>query len=257
MTTIASTSPSHRLLPARRAAHRRGPRRPRPGAGLRRHATCSRSSTTTGTGPSSRSSWCRRSPSWASSAATIAGLRLPGPVAGWRPAWSPWSCPAATAASTPSSACSPAWRWARSTCWAARSRSSAGCPAMATLDKIGAFALTEPDHGSDSVGAGDHRPPRRRPLGAQRRQALDRQRQHRRRRRRLGPRRRRRQGQGASSSRRTPDGTLPRRLLRRADHRQDRQAGGLAARRHPARRAGAGWTTSSPRPTRSATPPGC
>ena len=44
-------------------------------------------------------------------------------------AWSPWRCPAATAASTPSWACRTAWRWARSTCSARTSRSSAGCPA--------------------------------------------------------------------------------------------------------------------------------
>ena len=43
---------------------------------------------------------------------------------------------------------------------------------------------------------GNHRPPGRRPLGAQRRQAVDRQRQHRARGDRLGPGRRRRQGQG-------------------------------------------------------------
>ena len=41
-------------------------------------------------------------------------------------------------------------------------------PGMATLDLIGAFALTEPDHGSDSVAPRDHRPPRRRLLGAER-----------------------------------------------------------------------------------------
>ena len=69
-------------------------------------------------------------------------------------------------------------------------------PAMATLDKIGAFALTEPNHGSDSVALettvrrdGDDARP-------QRGQALDRQREHRRRRRGVGARRRRRPGQG-------------------------------------------------------------
>ncbi len=50
-------------------------------------------------------------------------------------------------------------------------------PAMAKLEKIGSFALTEPEHGSDSVALETTRPPRRRPLGAQRHQALDRQRQ--------------------------------------------------------------------------------
>jgi glutaryl-CoA dehydrogenase len=62
-------------------------------------------------------------------------------------------------------------------------------PAMARLEKLGAFALTEPDHGSDSVALettarrdGDR-------VRDRRRQALDRQRQPRRRHRRLGPRR--------------------------------------------------------------------
>ena len=130
-------------------------------------------------------------------------------------------------------------------------------PAMATLDKIGAFALTEPDHGSDSVALettvrrdGDT-------LGAQRRQALDRQRA-------ASP-------TSSSSGRATTDDGqvkairrreerrrhLPRRLHRRADHRQDRQARRVAARHHPARRAGAARTTSSPRRTPSATPPAC
>ena len=57
------------------------------------------------------------------------GVRLPGPVASRGGDGDASRCRAATAASTPSSACSPAWRWARSTCSAARSRSSAGCPA--------------------------------------------------------------------------------------------------------------------------------
>ena len=86
--------------------------------------------------------------------------------------------------------------------------------------------------------ARDHRAPRRRHARPQRGQALDRQREHRRRRRGVGARHRRRPGQG----RRRREGSgrrLPRRLHRRGDHRQDRQAGGVAARRDPARRAGA------------------
>ena len=60
-------------------------------------------------------------------------------------------------------------------------------PAMARLDKVGAFA---PDRTRSRLRLrrpGNHRPPRRRPLGAQRRQAVDRQRQHRARRRSSGP----------------------------------------------------------------------
>ena len=46
-------------------------------------------------------------------------------------------------------ACRARWRCTRSGATAARSRSSAGCPAMATGEAIGCFGLTEPDHGSD------------------------------------------------------------------------------------------------------------
>ena len=69
-------------------------------------------------------------------------------------------------------------------------------PALAQLEKIGAFALTEPEHGSDSVALETQRAARRRRLGARRRQALDRQRVDRRRRRRVGPIGRGRPGQG-------------------------------------------------------------
>ena len=50
-------------------------------------------------------------------------------------------------------------------------------PAMARMELIGAFGLTEPEVGSDIArGAADHGPPRRRHLGAQRREEVDRQR---------------------------------------------------------------------------------
>ncbi len=49
-------------------------------------------------------------------------------------------------------------------------------PAMARLEKIGAFGLTEPEHGSDAVGLETSRPPRRRRLRAQRAEEVDRQR---------------------------------------------------------------------------------
>ena len=60
-------------------------------------------------------------------------------------------------------------------------------PPMARLDEIGAFALTEPAHGSDAVVAGDLRASRWRHLGHQRPEAVDRQRHDRRRGRGLGP----------------------------------------------------------------------
>ena len=69
-------------------------------------------------------------------------------------------------------------------------------PRMAQLDKIGAFALTEPTHGSDSVAL---ETTARRDGDAwvhQRREEVDRQRHDRRRRRGVGPRRGRRPGQG-------------------------------------------------------------
>ena len=66
-------------------------------------------------------------------------------------------------------------------------------PALAAVDKLGAFALTEPDHGSDVVRLATRA--RRAPGGGwtlHGLQTLDRQRHRRRPRRRLGPRRRRR-----------------------------------------------------------------
>ena len=97
-------------------------------------------------------------------------------------------------------------------------------PGMAKLEKIGAFALTEPKHGSDSRRAGD--PPGRRPLDPQRRGAVDRERQHRPRGDRLGP------GGGCGKVK----GFIVRKTTRgasgglhgRTDDRKDRQAGHLA-----------------------------
>ena len=69
-------------------------------------------------------------------------------------------------------------------------------PPMARLEKIGAFALTEPSHGSDSIAleTSARRDGDEWVLDGQ--QAVDRQRHHRRRGGRLGPRHRRREGQG-------------------------------------------------------------
>lgn len=81
----------------------------------------------------------------------------------------------------------------------------------------------------------DDGPPRRRPLGPRRRQAVDRQRLGMRPDRRVGARRRRRRG------RFRPGGAAGGRRLRRAgDHRQDEQPRGLADPHPPRRRAGAG-----------------
>ena len=47
-------------------------------------------------------------------------------------------------------------------------------PDLAACTKLGAFALTEPDHGSDAVRTVHHARSRRRPLRPRRRQTLDR-----------------------------------------------------------------------------------
>ena len=97
-------------------------------------------------------------------------------------------------------------------------------PPMARLEKIGAFALTEPDHGSDSVALetsarrdGDHWVLN----GAE---EVDRQRHHRRRRRGVGPRRRGRPGQGI------PRGERHAGLQGQEDRAQGLVARGLAGR---------------------------
>ena len=94
-------------------------------------------------------------------------------------------------------------------------------PAMADLDAIGAFALTEPDHGSDAVRLETRGPRGRRRVRDRRPQALDRQRDDRRRRdrvraRRGGPRRRLPRGEGHAG------------LRGHGDDRQDRAARRLA-----------------------------
>ena len=72
-------------------------------------------------------------------------------------------------------------------------------PDLVACTKLGAFALTEPDHGSDVVRLATTARRDGDALGPRRRQALDRPGHPRRRRRRLGPRRRR-QGRRPSSS---------------------------------------------------------
>ena len=104
-------------------------------------------------------------------------------------------------------------------------------PAMAELDKIGAFALTEPEHGSDSVALETSARRDGRRVGAGRRQALDRQRIGGRRDRGVGARHRGRAGQGL------PGRGRQRRLHRHDHDRQGRLAGHLAGRHHARGRA--------------------
>ena len=106
-------------------------------------------------------------------------------------------------------------------------------PAMADLDAIGAFALTEPDHGSDAVHLETSARAGRRRLRARRPQALDRQRDDRRRRDRVGARRGR-------ARRRLPGREGHAGLQRHGDDRQDRAARRLAGRHRARRRARAG-----------------
>ena len=124
---------------------------------------------------------------------------------------------------------------ARSPCWAPRSRSSAGCRRWRGCEKIGAFALTEPDHGSDSVALETTARRDGDAVGHRRRQELDRQRQHRRRRGRVGARRRGRPGQGLP-------GREGHARLRRARSIEGKGVGarGLAGRDHARRRPRAG-----------------
>ena len=89
-------------------------------------------------------------------------------------------------------------------------------PPMARCEKIGAFGLTEPNHGSDAVML-ETREARWRRVRYRRREALDRQRLLRGRHRYLGPRRRGR-------CRRLPRREGHARSLHRGHHRQDLQA---------------------------------
>ena len=82
-------------------------------------------------------------------------------------------------------------------------------PEMARLQKLGAFALTEPDHGSDSVALETTATPGWRLVPAQRRQAVDRKREPGRRRRGLGTRARTARSTGSWSRR---DRTATRRM---------------------------------------------
>ena len=130
-------------------------------------------------------------------------------------AWWTWSSPAATAASR--SSCVVQSGLAMKTiddARAPRSRRSEFLPAMARLETIGAFGLTEPEHGSDSVSLettarrdGDD-------WVIDGAQALDRQRQHRRPDDRVGPGHRDRERARASSS--TPRRPATRRASSRA-----------------------------------------
>ena len=100
---------------------------------------------------------------------------------------------------------------------------------MARMEKIGAWGLTEPDHGSDSVMLETTARRDGRRVGHKRRETLDRQRHLRRPRHHLGARRRRRPGQSLRP-REGRERRAPPRLLHRANKGQDGQTRRLAAR---------------------------
>ena len=125
-------------------------------------------------------------------------------------------------------------------------------PAMARMELIGAFGLTEPDTGSGIAGGLSHdRPARRRRVGARRREEVDRQRLLRRPRRHLGARRRGRAGQGL----RRREGHRGHDLRRAAG--QDRAAGRAERRDPPGRRTRARGQPARRTRARSRTPPRC
>ena len=124
-------------------------------------------------------------------------------------------------------------------------------PPMARLETLGRVRAHRARPRLRLHRAGDHRPPRRRPLGPRRPQEVDRQRQHRRRRRGVGARRRRRPGQGL------PRGEGHPRLRGPGDRGQGLAAGRVAGRDRPGGPAGARRRTGCPARSRSATPPPC
>ena len=208
-----------------------------------------RSSTATGSGRSSRSSWCPKIAALQMAGGTVEGYGCPGM--------------SATAAGLVS------MEWARAdgsigtffgvhsnlamqsiAMLGSEEQKQRWLPPMADLDAIGAFALTEPDHGSDAVTAGVQRAPRRRRVGPRRPQALDRQRHDRRRRDRVGARRGR-------PRRRLPGREGHAGLQRHRDDRQDRAAGRLAGRHRTSTACASPPRTSCPAAATSATSPAC
>ena len=140
------------------------------------------------------------------------------------------------------------WRWAPIALLGSEEQKARWLPPMARLETIGAFGLTEPRHGSDSIALETTARARRRPLRDQRRQALDRQRVVRRLRRSCG-----RATRTATSAPTRGEGHAGLRPVE-AHHRQDRQARGLAAPTSRSPASACRRRTSSPARTRSATP---
>ena len=250
------TTHGHRLLPARRPAHRRGARGPRPGPGLRRRRGAADHQRLLGAGrvpvragaQAGRARHRRRRRSRATAAracpASRAGMVDPGDVPRRRQRQH-----LPRRAVRPGDGLDQHARQRGAEAALAARHGHAGQDRRVRADRTGPRLRLR--------RAGDHRPPRRRRLGAQRRQAVDRQRAASPTSSSCGPGTRRTARSRASSWRRTTTAAYPDGLHRRADHRQDRQAGHLAAGHHAARRAGPGGQQARRGATRSATSPGC
>ena len=191
-----------------------------------------------------------------------------------RPGWLPiqgYGCPASSrlrlgivawkaggrpAASTRSSASSPAWPWARSRLLGIDEQKARWLPAMARPQTIGVSRSTEPNHGLTPVALETTAAAARTAatVGPGGPQALDRQCRRRRRHRRVGPRYRRRPSQAHLLRRRAPTAPAPT-ATPAADRRQDRQARRVATRPRAAVSTCRGASLAEPRP--SATPAAC
>ncbi len=124
-------------------------------------------------------------------------------------------------------------------------------PDLARMDKLGAFALTEPDHGSDSVALETSaRPVTGRGLGAERPQTVDRAGYRRRPDRGLGPQHRRRPGECVRR------GERDRRATRRRSSRERCRCARYGRPTSPWTRCGCRLRTGCPARARSRTPPG-
>ena len=150
-------------------------------------------------------------------------------------------------------ACTAAWPWARSTCAGREEQKQRWLPAMARMEKIGAFGLTEPDVGSGAAGGLTTTARRRR----RRAWVLDGQKKW--------------IGNATFAdlvviwARDVEDDQVKGFVVEKGTpgfsttkmRRQDRAAGRAERRDHPGRRPGAGGRTGCRTRTRSGTPPRC
>ena len=141
----------HRLLPARRPAHRRGARDPRPGPRVRRRRGHARSSTTTGSAAQFPFELVPKLAELGIVGGTIEGYGCPGLSRARRRAWSTLELARGDGSVNTFLGVQSGLAMGSINMLGSEEQKQRWLPAMARLDKIGAFALTEPDHGSDSV----------------------------------------------------------------------------------------------------------